>query len=344
MQIMLENPGYRSKLSKIITEKETAHLKRYVFIETQFHDTTQMSATIINMTRRIKRSPFYLDKKEEESNIVVYMGKYLPAGDNGKITKGDVIDISEVHYNSSYIDPVTKKNHETYLSYDYSPYTEPMRLAPKNVDNSFGVPLETPFPQFFTKEDQIKNWNNNEDFGTHLNKNGKYRVRLLDLLDDGLTTVSKINFDSSSFDKLLNNNYNPFDGIRGDEIQNLYSVVSMCKYSLEVSGFRKGIVIFDTKRGFNVDLNSLEMFMEYVDPLEIQICFNNLMGNISDIFEYYFKTHFGSVVNYKQDFVLYMYFEPYTNTIRILLNNDTGSLAIPLSTLTEEISSNKNNF
>lgn len=79
MQIILENSGYRNKLSKIITEKETAHLKRYIFIETQFNDINHMSATIINMTRRIKRSPFYFDKKEEESNIVVYMGKYFPS-------------------------------------------------------------------------------------------------------------------------------------------------------------------------------------------------------------------------------------------------------------------------
>ena len=344
MQIMLENPGYRNKLTKIITEKETAHLKRFIFIETQFNDTKNMSATIINMSRRIKLSPFYIDKKEEESNITVYMGKYLPASDGDKITKGDVIDISEVHYNNSYIDPVTKKDHETYLSYDYSPYTEPMRLAPKNVYNTFGVPIETPFPQFFTKEDQKKNWSNDQDFGTYLNQNGVYRVRLLDLLDEGLTSVSRINFDSSSFDKLLNTRYNPFDGIRGDEVQNLYSVVSMCKYLLEVSGFRKGIVIFDTARGFNVDINSLEMFMEHVDPLEIQMCFNNLMNGMSDIFEYYFLTHFKSREIYNSDFVLYMYFAPYTNTIRILLNNETGSLAIPLSTLTEEISSSKNNF
>lgn len=344
MQIILENSGYRNKLSKIITEKETAHLKRYIFIETQFNDINHMSATIINMTRRIKRSPFYFDKKEEESNIVVYMGKYFPASDNGKITKGDVIDISEVHYNNSYIDPISRRNHETYLSYDYSPYMEPMRLAPKNVDNSFGVPLETPFPQFFTREDQIRNWNSNEDFGRYLNKNGIYRVKLLDLLDDDLTSVSKINFDSSSFDKLLNNTYNPFDGSRGDELQNLYSIVSMCKYSLEVSGFRKGIIIFDTLRGFNIDINSLEMFIEYVDKVEIQLCFNNLMENISDIYEYYFKTHFNSSEIYNQDFVLYMYFAPYSNTIRVLLNNQTGSLAISLSSLIEEISSNKNNF
>lgn len=341
MQIMLENPGYRGKLSKVITEKETAHLKRFIFIETQFNDTNNMSATIVNMTRRIKCSPFYLDRKEEESNIAIYMGKYLPASDSGKITKGDVIDISEVHYNNSYIDPVDKRNHETYLSYDYSPYTEPMRLAPKDVYNTFGVPIETPFPEFFTKEDQKKNWSNDQDFGTYLNQNGVYRVKLLNLLDDGLTSVSKVNFDSSSFDKLLNTKYNPFDGVRGDEIQNLYSVVSMCKYSVEVSGFRKGIVIFDTRRGFNVDINSLEMFMEHVNPVEIQMCFNNLMNSLSDIFEYYFLTSFKNSSIYSTDFVLYMYFAPYTNTIRILLHNETGSLAIPLSTLTEEINSNK---
>lgn len=347
-------PDYKNQFGKIISDIETSYYKRYIFLETcirygEFDINQCDRVTIVNVTKQILPSPVIKKKEENCSRVAIYFGKYTPRIP-GKISKEDLITINESHFTVSYSDKVIDDNKiierptttlsdkglaiETYSSYDSYPFSEPKRRIQDKI-----VILDDPYPEFFTMKDQMLNLKHNKSFGNNLINSdlGLYQLELKDLLDDKFTEIQKINF-ANVLDKKENmiERADIYSSYRGDNVSELYSIIAMVKYSLEVNGIRKAIVIFDIERGFNIVPDSIDMMIP-ANQLQMNLSFSSAALAISDLFENQFKSYF-----YYEQFVLYMYFAPYTNKIDIIypyINDNTNKdkIDVPPDEISGEI-------
>lgn len=347
MKLALGN--YRKTLTKTISLNKGDVFKRYIFFETNIEngefDINQCKrATIVAYVDKILPSPIVKNTQEEDSRINTYFADYLPL-EPGKITKGDILRIREAHYSNLFNTDMYGKTKpvEVYNSFDVLFYDTVFRF---NDWSEKKLMLTNPFPEYFTIEDQMKTRGDCEDFGSYLTKTGSYEVKLGDLIDDEYTTVQSVNFSTSLAEKpknlIFGNSIS--DNYRGNSESELFSMISMVKAAVETNGFRKSLVIFDNYRGMNFLPDYADVMAKTVSEEQKRLMYVSAVKSIDIIFENMFINGLNNSKDLnREDLVIYMYFAPYTNKVKIFNPsiNLEQQVNLPLDEMVEEIVENK---